>query len=55
MHENEKRILEGLLFLSGDEGLSVSQMQSCMETMTEEMIDCIGNTILEAVEGISNL
>ncbi len=23
--------------------------------MTEEMIDCIGNTILEAVEGISNL
>lgn len=31
MHEHEKRVLEGLLFLSGDEGLSIEQLNGCVE------------------------
>ena len=30
MHEHEKRVLEGLLFLSGDEGLSIEQLNGCV-------------------------
>ena len=33
MHEHEKRVLEGLLFLSGDEGLSIEQLNGCVEEL----------------------
>ena len=38
MH-NIRSILEGLLFLSGDEGLSVAQLCSCLEDMTQEAVE----------------
>lgn len=41
---NKKMILEGLLFIAGDEGLNATQMQSCMEDDTtaqeiEQLLD----------------
>lgn len=34
----EKRILEGLLFLSGDEGLTIDQIMTCLEDADKEEI-----------------
>lgn len=36
---NEKKIIEGLVFLSGDEGLSIDQLQTCMEALTKAEIE----------------
>lgn len=35
LQHNKKMILEGLLFIAGDEGLNASQIQSCMEDDTK--------------------
>lgn len=41
MHEKEKPILEGLLFLSGDEGLTLTQLKSCGLDMEDEDIEVV--------------
>ena len=41
MHEHEKRVLEGLLFLSGDEGLSIEQLNGCVEELDKKEIEVV--------------
>ena len=36
MHNQLHRILEGLLFLSGDEGITISQLLDCLEEVSKE-------------------
>lgn len=47
MHEDGKAILEGLLFLSGDEGLNMEQLQGCMETLSKQDIEGLLNALME--------
>lgn len=55
MH-NMKSILEGLLFLSGDEGLSLKQLHSCLEetdiATIEEALDALMQEYLKDCHGI---
>ena len=39
MHKHLHAILEGLLFLSGDEGVTLSQLQECLIEFTQEEIE----------------
>lgn len=53
----EKRILEGLLFLSGDEGLTVEQIMTCLEEGTNKkeitaILDDLMKDYLEDHHGI---
>lgn len=53
----EKRILEGLLFLSGDEGLTVEQIMTCLEEDTNKkeitaILDDLMKDYLEDHHGI---
>lgn len=53
---NKKRIMEGLLFLSGDEGLSIEQILTCMEEHSkieiEEILDVLMKDYLDEEHGI---
>lgn len=54
---NAKRIFEGLLFLSGDEGLSIDQIRTCLEeeltkTEIEQELDQLMKEYLEEFHGI---
>lgn len=53
---NKKRILEGLLFLSGDEGLSIDQILTCMEELSkkeiEDILDDLMKDYLDDTHGI---
>ena len=52
---NMKAVLEGLLFISGDEGLSVKQMLSVLEVTREQLnllIDELGNDYMSENHGI---
>ena len=50
MHEHLKPILEGLLFLSGDEGITMEQLLDCLEEVSkeelEETLDTMMNCLL---------
>ena len=39
MHEHLKPILEGLLFLSGDEGITMEQLLDCLEEVSKEELE----------------
>ena len=47
MHEVEKRVLEGLLFLSGDEGLSVEQLNGCVEELNKKEIETVLDELMQ--------
>lgn len=47
MHEKEKPILEGLLFLSGDEGLTLTQLKSCGLDMKNEDIELVLDEMMQ--------
>lgn len=47
MHEKEKQILEGLLFLSGDEGLRLEQLKQCLEEESESNIEAILDDLMQ--------
>ena len=49
MHEHEKRVLEGLLFLSGDEGLSIEQLNGCVEELDKKEIEVVLDAALETL------
>ena len=48
--EHKKTILEGLLFLSGDEGLSLEQMEETLEISKEETLELIHELIDEYLD-----
>ena len=56
MHEHLKPILEGLLFLSGDEGITMEQLLDCLEEVSkeelEETLDTMMKAYLENTHGI---
>ena len=47
MHEHEKRVLEGLLFLSGDEGLSIEQLNGCVEELDKKEIEVVLDELMQ--------
>ena len=47
MHEVENRVLEGLLFLSGDEGLSVEQLNGCVEELNKKEIETVLDELMQ--------
>ena len=47
MHEHEKRVLEGLLFLSGDEGLSIEQLNGCVEELNKKEIETVLDELMQ--------
>ena len=48
MQHNKKMILEGLLFIAGDEGLNVTQILGCMEDeITKEELEGLLDTMMK--------
>ncbi len=47
MHEHEKRVLEGLLFLSGDEGLSIEKLNGCVEELDKKEIEVVLDELMQ--------
>lgn len=54
--QDEKRIVEGLLFLSGDEGLTLHQLSSCLDSLDttniEQVLDALMQDYLDDKHGI---
>ena len=47
MHETKKPVLEGLLFLSGDEGLTLTQLKNCGLDMSDEDLEAVLDEMMQ--------
>lgn len=47
MHETKKTVLEGLLFLSGDEGLTLTQLKTCGLEMSDEDLEAVLDEMMQ--------
>lgn len=47
MHNQYLSVIEGLLFLSGDEGLSMSDLETCLEELSKEEIETTIHTLMD--------